>query len=185
DDRLQFCLLSAGNPELVQGLLEVIHESFPLFGRDVQVAVRIGHRTSGVFLWTSGRPANHFGNKILEAGRRHSVMGFVHGGVRIQTAVCHDAVDEIIDHDSDALNSAEALIEGRLLWLCRHGAIPLCVWPCYFPKMVGWFPSLLRPCPRAAPPKRSTRRQPWQPAARIMVAEHGQRQLPRAVSQWS
>src|SRR5262245_16687061 len=137
DDRLQFCLLGGGDLELVQRLLEVIHESFPLFGSDVEVAMRIGHGPSRVFLRAAGRPADHFGNEILEAGRRYLVMGFVHGGVRVQTGVCHDAVDEVIDHHSDAVNSAEALIEAGLLWLCRHVSFPVCVWLCCFPKLVA------------------------------------------------
>jgi serine/threonine protein kinase len=44
---------------------------------------------------------------------------------------------QIIDHDSDAVNSAEALIEARLLRLCRHSAFPLCDWPWCFPKLVA------------------------------------------------
>src|SRR5262245_21910671 len=97
----------------------------------------IGHGPSRVFLRAAGRPADHFGNEILEAGRRYLVMGFVHGGVRVQTGVCHDAVDEVIDHHSDAVNSAEALIEAGLLWLCRHVSFPVCVWLCCFPKLVA------------------------------------------------
>jgi len=82
-------------------------------------------------------PADHFRNKVLEAGRRHLVMGFVHRGIRIQTVVSHDAVDEIIDYDSDAVNSAEALIEARLRWLCWHVAFSACVWLRCFPKLVA------------------------------------------------
>ncbi len=67
-----------------------------------------------IFLRAAGSPANHFGNEIFEAGWRHLVMSFVDSWVRIQVGVCHDAVDKVTDHDSDAVNSAEAFIEAGL-----------------------------------------------------------------------
>jgi hypothetical protein len=55
---------------------------------------------------------------ILEAGWRHLVVGFVHGGVRIEAGVGHDAVDEVIDDRGDAESAAEAIVESGLrLWL--------------------------------------------------------------------
>src|SRR6266404_7250602 len=115
DDLLQFRLLGDGNFKLVERLLEVIHECLPLFGRDVQVLMRLTHRASGIFLWAAARPADHFGNEILEARWRHLVVGFVHGRIRVQARVRHDPVDQIIDNGGDAINSTEALIEGRFL----------------------------------------------------------------------
>ena len=67
DDCFQLRLLRSGHAELVECLLKIIHERLPFFGRDVQVLMRLTHRASGVFLWAAARPANHFGNEILEA----------------------------------------------------------------------------------------------------------------------
>ena len=114
DDRLQLFLLGGWHFELVECLLKIIHERVPFPGRDVQVLVRLTHRASRIFLRAARGPADHFGNEILEAGRRNLVMGFVHGGVRVQAGIIHDVVDKVIDHGRDAVNSTKALIEGRL-----------------------------------------------------------------------
>ena len=42
------------------------------------------------------------------------MVGFVHGRVRIQAGIGHDTVDKVIDHHSDGVNSAEALLEAAL-----------------------------------------------------------------------
>ena len=114
DNRFYFRLLGCRNLEPVERLLDVIHESIPLFGRDVQVLMRVAHGAPRVFLRATGRPAKHFSDVILEAGWRHLVMGFVHGGVRVKTGVVHDAVDEVIDDRGDAESAAEALVESGL-----------------------------------------------------------------------
>ena len=44
-------------------------------------------------------------------------MRFVHGGVGVQARIVHDAIDEIIDDSRNAVNSAEAFVEGGLGWL--------------------------------------------------------------------
>jgi len=41
-------------------------------------------------------------------------MGFIHGGIGVQAGIGHDAVDKVIDHRRDAVNSAEAFVEGWL-----------------------------------------------------------------------
>src|SRR5262249_59946650 len=84
DNRFQLRLLGGRNLELVERLLQVIHESIPLFGRYVQVLMRVAHGAPRVFLRATGRPANHFGDVILEAGWRRLVVGFVHGGGRMR-----------------------------------------------------------------------------------------------------
>jgi len=114
NNRPQLRLLGRRNLEFVERLLQVIHESIPLFGRDVQVLMRVAHGAPRVFLRATGRPANHFGDVILEAGWRHLVVGFVHGGVCIEAGVGHDAVDEFIDDRGDAERAAEALVETGL-----------------------------------------------------------------------
>jgi hypothetical protein len=68
----------------------------------------------------AARPANHFGNEILEARWWHFVVSFVHGRVHVQARVRHDPVDQIINNGGDAINSTEALIKRRLLWWCWH-----------------------------------------------------------------
>jgi len=65
--------------------------------RDGSSADGIAHGAPVYFCGPPGRPANHFGDVILEAGWRHLVVGFVHSGVRIEAGVGHDAVDKFID----------------------------------------------------------------------------------------
>src|SRR5258705_7702511 len=118
----QLALLRGGNFELVERLLQVIHESVPLVGRDVQVLMRFEHRASRIFLRTARCPADHFGNEILETSCRYLVVSFVNGRVRIQAGVGHDPVYKIIDHDSDVVDSAQPLIKAGLwLWLWLGG----------------------------------------------------------------
>ena len=78
------------------------------------MAVRVAHRPAGIFLRPAARPTYHLGHEILEAGRRHFVMGFVDCGIRIQTRIGHDAVDEIVHYDGNVVNSPEALVEAEL-----------------------------------------------------------------------
>ena len=103
-----FC---GGYAELVECLLEIIHERLPFFGRDVQVFVRFAHGASGIFLRAAARPANHFGDEILEAGRWNLVMRFVHKWVGIEPRISHDAVNEIVNDARNAINSAEAFVK--------------------------------------------------------------------------
>lgn len=49
--RFQCVLLLCGNFELIQDLLKIIHECDPFVKGDVQMAVRIHHRTARIFLW--------------------------------------------------------------------------------------------------------------------------------------
>ena len=39
-------------------------------------------------------------------------MRFVHRWVGVQARIGHDAIDEIIDHGRDAINSAQTLVKG-------------------------------------------------------------------------
>src|SRR6266496_6665591 len=75
DDCLQLGLLRGRYAELVECLLQVVHERLPFFRRDVQVVVRFAHWTSGIFLRSTAGPADHFGNEILETGWRNFVVG--------------------------------------------------------------------------------------------------------------
>ena len=126
DDCLQFRLFRRGYAELVERLLEIIHEGLPLFWRNVHVTMRVGHRASGVFLWAARRHPDHLGNQIFETGWRNLVVRFVHGRVGVQARISHDAIDEIIDHRRDAINPAETLVEGRLICLSWHGDAWMC-----------------------------------------------------------
>jgi hypothetical protein len=66
-DRSQFSLLGRRNLELVERLLKVIHERIPFLWRNIEVAMRVSHGMPRVFLRATGRPANHFRGKILDA----------------------------------------------------------------------------------------------------------------------
>src|SRR5438876_6431998 len=55
-------------------------------------------------------------------------MGLVHGGVCVEAGVLHDAVDKVVDHDCNAVDAAEALIEaGQRLLLEWHAGFLSCV----------------------------------------------------------
>src|SRR5947199_8846955 len=128
DNRLQFRLLCGRHAELVERLLEIIHEGLPLFRRNVQVTMRVDHGTSGVFLWSARCHPHHLGDQILEACGRHAVMRFVHRRVRVQARVGHNAVDEIIDHCGDVIDSTKPLIKAGLrLLLGWHGCFLSCL----------------------------------------------------------
>src|SRR5439155_15392686 len=83
NDCLQLRLLGSGDLELVERLLQVIHERLPFFRRDVQVFVRLTHRASRIFLRAARSPADHFGNEVLKAGWRNLVMRFIHRWVGV------------------------------------------------------------------------------------------------------
>src|SRR5262249_61628951 len=112
DNRFQLRLLGGRNLELVERLLQVIHESIPLFGRYVQVLMRVAHGAPRVFLRATGRPANHFGDVILEAGWRRLVVGFVHGGGRIEAGGGDGAGRGGIAGRGGAVNGARARAGG-------------------------------------------------------------------------
>jgi len=112
---LQLVLLVVRNRELVQGLLEVVQECLPLMRCDPQMLVRIGHRPTGVPLRTSGRPTDHLRHQILEAGGRHSVVGFVDTRIRVQPGVDHDSVDQIVDQGSNRIYATEPVVGARPL----------------------------------------------------------------------
>jgi hypothetical protein len=80
DNCFQFLLFRTGYAKLVECLLKIVHERIPFFGRDVQMLMRLTHRASGIFLRAAARPADHFGNEILETGWRDLVVSFVHSG---------------------------------------------------------------------------------------------------------
>ena len=95
-----------------------LYERLPFFGRNVQVFMRLTHRAPGIFLRPAARPANHLGNEIFETGCRYFVVGFVHSWVSVQAGIVHDAINQIVDDAGNAVNSAEAFVEGWLRWLC-------------------------------------------------------------------
>ena len=40
-------------------------------------------------------------------------MGFVHPRIRIESLVFHDAVDQVVNHRSDVVHAAQAIIQRR------------------------------------------------------------------------
>jgi hypothetical protein len=63
DDRLQLGLFFGGNGELVERLLEVIHEGVPLRWGDLQLRMRLRHGFAGIFLRAARGPADHLGHQ--------------------------------------------------------------------------------------------------------------------------
>src|SRR5207245_1375674 len=88
--------------------LKVVEKSLPLGGRDHKRLVRLPHRATGVLLRSTGRPADHLRDKVLEPRRRHPIT-----------------VDEVIDHRRDSVYSAEPLVETGLITR-SHRIPPLC-----------------------------------------------------------
>jgi hypothetical protein len=77
DDGHDLGPLGRGDCELVERLCHVVHERVPLARCDAQVPMRALHVLAGVFLRTSGGPAQHLGNQVFEACRRYLVVRVV------------------------------------------------------------------------------------------------------------
>ena len=104
-----------GTAKLVKGLLEIIEKGLPLGRSDHQMLVRVLHGTAGVLLRPTSSPANHFRDEVLEARGGNTMMGLVYPWVRIQARIDHDAIDEVIHHGGDAVDTAEPLVKaGRI-----------------------------------------------------------------------
>lgn len=84
DDRLQLVLLGAGHGELVQRLLEIVHEGPPLVIGDHEMPMAVAHRPAGVQLRAASAPADHLGHQELEPGGRDAVVRLVHARVSVQ-----------------------------------------------------------------------------------------------------
>src|SRR5437868_3265527 len=90
--------------ELVERLRYVVHERVPLALCDAQVPVRALHVLAGVFLRTSGGPAQHLGNQIFEACRRYLVVRIVDQEIGVEPRVGHYAIDEVVYDGRDAVD---------------------------------------------------------------------------------
>src|SRR5258708_5084874 len=102
--------------EFVERLRHVVHERAPLARCDAQMPVRALHVLAGVFLRTSGGPAQHLGNKVFEACRRYLVVRVVDQGIGVEPRVGHHTVDEVVYDGRDAVDTAEPLVKvGRIL----------------------------------------------------------------------
>src|ERR1700716_2975641 len=111
--------------EFVERLRHVVHERAPLARCDAQVPVRALHVLAGVFLRTSGGPAQHLGNKVFEACRRYLVVRVIDQGIGIEPRIGHHAVDEVVHDGRDAVDTAEPLVKvGRILRGHWHLLVP-------------------------------------------------------------
>src|SRR5205807_9796772 len=100
---------AAGTANLSSVCANVVHERVPLARRDVQVPVRALHVLTGVFLRTSGGPAQHLDNQIFEACRRYLVVRVVDQGIGVEPGIGHHAVGEVVYDRRDAVDAAEPL----------------------------------------------------------------------------
>ena len=80
-------------------------------GGDFHVFVRLVHGASGVFLRAAAGPADHFRDQVFESRRGHTMVRFIDPGIRVQSRVDHDAVNEVIDDAGDWVDAAEALVK--------------------------------------------------------------------------
>src|SRR2546425_4298200 len=74
--------------------------------------VRALHVLAGVFLRTSGGPAQHLGNKVFEACRRYLVVRVVDQGIGVEPRIGHHAVDEVVYNGRDAVRYRRAARKG-------------------------------------------------------------------------
>src|ERR1700692_2814537 len=80
------------------------------------MTVRALHVLAGVFLRTSGGPAQHLGNQVFEACRRYLVVCVVDQGIGVEPRIGHYAVDEVVYDGRDAVDTAEPLVKvGQIL----------------------------------------------------------------------
>jgi hypothetical protein len=86
-NRLDFVLLQLRHTELIQRLLNIVHESQPFFVSNHEVAVGVSHRPTRIVLWPTSGLAKYLGDEIFESRRRDPVMGLIDAGVRIQSRV--------------------------------------------------------------------------------------------------
>jgi len=93
DDGDEFGAFATRDLEAVAGLAEVVDEGFPFVGGDLEMLVGIEHGFSGVDLWASGGPADHFSDEVFET----------RGG---------DLVVGIIDEGGDGVDASESFVEG-------------------------------------------------------------------------
>src|SRR6266403_1532992 len=111
--------------EFVERLRHVVHERVPLARCDAQVPVRALHVLAGVFLRTSGGPAQHLGNQVFEACRRYLVVRVVDQGIGVEPRGGHHTVDEVVYDGRNAVDTAEPLVKvGRVLRGHWHLLLP-------------------------------------------------------------
>src|SRR5262249_4867486 len=111
DYGLDLCLLGCGNSKLVESLLEIVKKGLPFGSCNPEMLVRLLHRASRILLRSTGSPADHFCDEVLEAWWGNSMMGLVYLWICIQAGIDHDPVDEVIDHGGNAVDAAEPLIK--------------------------------------------------------------------------
>ena len=105
-DRLSAVLAARAVGIVFELVFGNVHESVPVTWRNIEVAVRVGHRTSAILLRAARCPAHHFGYEVLKAGGRHFMVRLIDRGVRIQAGIGHDPVNQVIYYDSNTVNSA-------------------------------------------------------------------------------
>ena len=54
--------------------------------------------------------------RYLNPGGGHAMVRFIHPGIRVQSRVNHDSVNEVIDDGGNGVDAAEALVECGGLW---------------------------------------------------------------------
>lgn len=110
DDGEDLGLFRERDLKLVERSFQDIHENLPLRFGDFQMDMGISHGTAGIPLRSSGGGAQLFGHQILEAGRRHSMMGLVDLGIGVQRRALHHAIDELVDDDGDREHAAKSFV---------------------------------------------------------------------------
>jgi hypothetical protein len=60
--------------------------------------------------WPTSGLAKHLGDEIFESRRRDPVMGLIDAGVRIQSRVHHDLIDQVVNDRRDIVDAAKSII---------------------------------------------------------------------------
>src|SRR5258705_5225845 len=102
---------SAAGTANLSSVCAVVHERAPLARCDAKVPVRALHVLAGVFLRTSGSPAQHLGDQVFEACRRYLVVRVIDQGIGVEPRVGHHTVDEVVYDGRDAIDTAEPLVK--------------------------------------------------------------------------
>src|SRR5205814_5039096 len=82
--------------------------------------VRLTHGAAGIHLRSATCPTHHFGDQILKPWWRHFMVGLVYRRVGIESGICHDPVDKIVDHARNAVNPTESFIQAWFLRFRSH-----------------------------------------------------------------
>jgi hypothetical protein len=111
--------------EVIETCLYIRHEHLPLLFGNVEVHMGIPHGTPAILLGTPSRPADQFGDEVLEPSPGHPMMRFIDLRIGVQPRIVHDAVNQVIDDGSNRIDAPKPVIErfAQFIAVCRRSKI--------------------------------------------------------------